>query len=188
LVREAQKATTIIQEGVDEMRHIVANTMLNLCHGGLQEVGEAERLEVALTEDEIAYHENVGDVGPSMSISCLSTSDLGPSTSRDDIGHFHTYMDIIDSSLRWTSWGDTPHLFTSAPDPYTRYNYMLLYVMRIMNRCIICLIFFCKLLMAEKITSEKITNTIHGTRVTFSIYMEYFPRMCYLKKIKIKLC
>ena len=60
MVREAQKATIIIQEGVDEMRRIVANIMLNLCHGGLQEVVEAERLEVALTEDEIAYHENVG--------------------------------------------------------------------------------------------------------------------------------
>jgi len=97
----------------------VANTMLNLCHGGLQEVGEAERLEVALTEDEITYHENIGDVGSSMSISCLSMSDLDPSTSWDDIGYFHTYMDIIDSSLRWTSWGDTLHLFASAPDPYT---------------------------------------------------------------------
>jgi hypothetical protein len=96
----------------------VANTTLNLCHGGLQEVGEAEHLEVALTEDEIAYHGNVGDVGPSMNISCLSTSDLGPSTSWDDISHFHTYMDIIDSSLSWTSWGDAQHLFTSTPDLY----------------------------------------------------------------------
>jgi hypothetical protein len=54
LVREARKAATTIHEGVDKIRYIMANTTLNLCHGGLQEVGEAECLETSLTEDEIA--------------------------------------------------------------------------------------------------------------------------------------
>jgi len=50
LAREAWKATTAIQECVDEMRRIMANITFNLCHGGLQKVREAEHFEVALTE------------------------------------------------------------------------------------------------------------------------------------------
>lgn len=84
-----------IHESVDEMRCIVANTMLNLYCGGLQEVGEVQNLEVALAKDEIAYHESVGDVDPStsilnpfMSVSCMSMSDPYPSyMSCDDIDH-----------------------------------------------------------------------------------------------------
>jgi hypothetical protein len=38
----------------------MANTMLNLCRGGLQEVGEVERLEAIFVKDKIAYHESVG--------------------------------------------------------------------------------------------------------------------------------
>jgi hypothetical protein len=43
-----------IHKGVDKIRYIMANTTLNLCHGGLQEVREAECFETSLTEDEIA--------------------------------------------------------------------------------------------------------------------------------------
>ncbi|KAJ6858479.1 hypothetical protein NC652_040921 [Populus alba x Populus x berolinensis] len=82
--RKAWKATTI-REGVNEIGHIVLNTTLNLYRDGLQEVGEVERFEAALTKDEIAYYESVKDVGS-------STSDLGPSMSWDDIGHPHTYL------------------------------------------------------------------------------------------------
>jgi hypothetical protein len=81
LVWEACKAATVIHEGVDEMRWIVANTTLNLCSGGLQEVREVECLEVTLTEDEIAYRESVKDIGPSMSISGTSSSVPDPSMS-----------------------------------------------------------------------------------------------------------
>jgi hypothetical protein len=78
LVYDAQKATTTIHECVDKIRRIMDNTKLNLCCGGLQEVGEAECLEVALAEDEIAYH---GSVGLSMSIPDQSTSVLDLFTS-----------------------------------------------------------------------------------------------------------
>lgn len=55
--------------------------MLNLYRGGFQEVGEVERLEAILVKNNIAYYESVGDVGPSMSILCLSISNLSPSMS-----------------------------------------------------------------------------------------------------------
>jgi hypothetical protein len=84
LVWEAWKAATVIHEGVDEMRWIVANTTLNLYSGGLQEVREVECLEVTLTEDEIAYRESVKDVGPSTSIPSPSMSISGTSSSVPD--------------------------------------------------------------------------------------------------------
>ena len=59
---------------VDEMRHIMANTTLSLCHGWLQEVREVERLEVTLMEDEIVYCRSVGDSGLSTSVPGSSTS------------------------------------------------------------------------------------------------------------------
>ena len=59
----------------------MANITLNLCRGGLQEVGEAKHLEVTLMEYEIAYHGSVGDVSLSINISGLFTSVLGSSTS-----------------------------------------------------------------------------------------------------------
>jgi hypothetical protein len=70
-----------IREGVNEMRCIMANTMLNLYRRGLQEVEEAERLEVTLAEDGIAYFGSVGDAGPSTSIPGPSSSVSGSSTS-----------------------------------------------------------------------------------------------------------
>ena len=53
---------------------IMDNITLNLCHGGLQKVREAEHFKVTLTENEITYRESVGDVSPSMSIPDPSTS------------------------------------------------------------------------------------------------------------------
>ena len=100
----------IICEGVDEMRHVVANTMLNFYHGELQEVGEVKCLKVALIEDEIVYRRNVKDAS-------LSTSIPGPSMSYDDIVPPHIYMDIIDPFLSWTSWGDASDLSTSVSGP-----------------------------------------------------------------------
>jgi len=95
----------------DEMRYIVANTTLNLCFGGLQEIGEVRRLETTLTKDGIAYHGSVGDVGPSTSIlgpstsvTSMSTSVPSPSTSWDDISPPQTYMDITDPTSSWTRW------------------------------------------------------------------------------------
>jgi len=44
---------------------IVANITLNLYHGRLQEVGQAEHLKVALMKDGIAYRGSVRDAGPS---------------------------------------------------------------------------------------------------------------------------
>lgn len=64
----------------DEIGHNVANTTLNLCHEGLQEVRKDVRLEVLLTKDKIVYNGNVGDTGLSTNISGLSTSFLGLST------------------------------------------------------------------------------------------------------------
>jgi hypothetical protein len=92
---------------------------------------------VALTEDGITYRRSVEDIGPSTSVSC-------PSTSWDDIGLPYTYMDITDSSSSWTSWGNVPNPSTSALNllragTIIRYSYMLLYVMRIMNTCIVSL-------------------------------------------------
>jgi len=46
--RGAQKAAIVIHEDVEDMGRVVANTTLNLCCGGLQEIGEIERLEAAL--------------------------------------------------------------------------------------------------------------------------------------------
>ena len=74
MAREARKAVSVIQECVDKMGCIIANITLNLCHGGLQKVREAAHLEVALMEEEIAYHGSVGDVSPSISIQDPSTS------------------------------------------------------------------------------------------------------------------
>jgi hypothetical protein len=85
LVYDAQKATTTIHKRVDKIRHIMANTKLNLCCGALQDVREAECLEVALMEDEIAYHGSVGlsmsVLDQSMSVLDLFTSISGPSMS-----------------------------------------------------------------------------------------------------------
>jgi len=50
------------------MGHSVANINFNLCCDRLQEVGEVQRLEATLAEDEIVYRESVKDVGPSMII------------------------------------------------------------------------------------------------------------------------
>jgi len=86
------------------MRCIVANTTLNLYHGGLQEVEKTEHLKVSLMEDEIVYCRSVGDVSPSTSIpgqsmsvpgplssiSSPSTSVLDPSTSWNNISPPHT--------------------------------------------------------------------------------------------------
>jgi len=44
-----------------------------LCRDGLQEIREAECLEVALVEDDIAYRGSVRDGGPSTSIPSPST-------------------------------------------------------------------------------------------------------------------
>jgi len=75
------------------MGHAVANITLNLYCDGLQEVGEAQHLEVVLTKDEIIYHEKghvVRDVGSSTSIPdlCMSWDDFG----------VDPYMGIIGSS------------------------------------------------------------------------------------------
>ena len=78
---EAQKAATDIRKGVNEIRCIVANTTLNLCSGGRQEVREAGCLEVALTEDDFAYRGSVEDVGLSTSIPSSSISISGMSSS-----------------------------------------------------------------------------------------------------------
>jgi len=59
------------------MGHAVANITLNLYCDGLQEVEEAQHLEVVLTKDEIIYHEKghvVRDVGSSTSIPDLCMS------------------------------------------------------------------------------------------------------------------
>jgi len=100
LVREAQKAAITICECVNEMWHIVANTTLNLCHGGLQEVEKVKCIEVTLTKDMIAYRGSVRDAGPS--------------TRWNDIAPSHTCMDITDLSSSWTSWGDAPDPSMSA--------------------------------------------------------------------------
>ena len=63
------------------MRHVVANTTLTLCHGGIQKVGEVECPEAKLVEDEIVYCGSVGDASLSTNIPSQSTSDLGPSIS-----------------------------------------------------------------------------------------------------------
>jgi hypothetical protein len=111
LVRGAWKTTITICECVNEMWHIVANTTLNLCHGGLQEVEKVKCIEVTLTKDMIAYRGSVRDAGPS--------------TRWNDIAHSHTCMGITDLFLSWTSWGDTPDPSMSAlgpsmsaPDPF----------------------------------------------------------------------
>jgi hypothetical protein len=78
------------------MRCIVANIILNLCRGELQGV---ERLEIALIEYEIAYRGGVEDVDSS--------------TSWDDIGPPHTYMNITDLFSSWTSWGNDSSPSTS---------------------------------------------------------------------------
>ena len=94
-----------IHEDIDEMRCIMTNTTLNICHNGLQETEEVECLEAASIKDEIAYRESVGDTVPStsilgisMSVPYLSTSDPGPSTSCDDIDLPQIYMNITNST------------------------------------------------------------------------------------------
>ena len=96
MVWKVQKTATTIRKGINEMKHIVANTTLNLCRGRLREANEVECLEIALAEDMIAYRRSVVDAGLSTSNPCPSTRDPCPSTSYDEIGHLQTYMDIID--------------------------------------------------------------------------------------------
>jgi hypothetical protein len=84
-----------ISKGVDEIIHIMVNTTFNLCCDRPHEIRDVERLEAALTEDEIAYYGSVGDVS-------LSMSDSGPSMSWNNIGPPQTYMDITDSTSSWT--------------------------------------------------------------------------------------
>jgi hypothetical protein len=126
----------------------MANTMLNLYRRGLQEVEEAERLEVTLAEDGIAYCGSVGDAGPSTSIPGpsssvpgSSTSVPGPSMSWDDIDP-HTYMNITNSSLSYSDAPDLSQVLQSLvwAKVIIRYSYMLLYVMRIIDICIVSLI------------------------------------------------
>jgi hypothetical protein len=116
LAREVWKATMTIHKGINEMRRIVVNTPLNLYHGGLQEVGEVERLEVTLTEDEIIYCGNIRDVGSSTSVPGSSASVLDPSISWGDISSPHTCMNVIDLSSSWMSWGDASDSSTSCED------------------------------------------------------------------------
>lgn len=66
-----------IYEGVNEMRHIVANTKLNLYFGVLQEIRKIKRLETTIMEDEIVYCGSVGDVGMSKNIPSPSISVSG---------------------------------------------------------------------------------------------------------------
>jgi hypothetical protein len=84
------EAAMTIYEGVNEMRCIIANTTFNLCCDGLQKVGEVERLELTLAEDEVAYRRSVRVVGPSTSVS-------DPSMSWSDVG-VGPYIDVIDLS------------------------------------------------------------------------------------------
>jgi hypothetical protein len=70
----------------------VANITFDLCRGELQDVEDVKHLKATLAEDEIAYRENIKDVGPYTSISDLSNS-------WGDIG-VDTYIDL---SLSWTS-------------------------------------------------------------------------------------
>jgi len=105
-----------IHKGINEMRHLVANTTLNLCHGGLQEVGEVERLEVTLAEDKIIYYGNIGDGGSSTSVPGPSTSVLGLSISWGDISSPRTCTDVIDLSSSLMSWGDVSDSSMSCDD------------------------------------------------------------------------
>ena len=57
---------------------IVANTILNLYCGKLQQAGEVKCLEVALVLNENVYHGSVRDVGPSTNVTDPSTSDSSP--------------------------------------------------------------------------------------------------------------
>jgi len=84
----------IIREDVNKIGWIVANTMLNLCCGRLQDFRKVEHFEETLAEDEIVYHGIVGDVGPSKNVPDPSTSDLNPSTCWDDIGPSQAYINI----------------------------------------------------------------------------------------------
>ena len=77
MVREAQEAVMTIYEGVNEMRHIVANTKLNLYCGVLQEIRKIKHLETALTKNEIAYCGSVMDVSLSKNIPRPSISVFG---------------------------------------------------------------------------------------------------------------
>jgi hypothetical protein len=56
------------------MRCIIANITFNLCCDGLQKIGEIERLELTLAEDEVVYRKSVRVVGPSTSVSDPSMS------------------------------------------------------------------------------------------------------------------
>ena len=59
------------------MGRVRANTTLDLCRCGLQQVGEAEHLDATLANDEITFRERgqvFRDAGPSMSIPSTSMS------------------------------------------------------------------------------------------------------------------
>ena len=59
------------------MGRAMANNTLDLCRRGLQEAGEAEHLDAALADDEIAFREwghVVRDAGPSTSVPSPSMS------------------------------------------------------------------------------------------------------------------
>ena len=70
------------------MGRAMANNTLDLCRRGLQEAGEAEHLDAALADDEIAFQEwghVVRDLGsstsvPSSSMSWDDDSAVGPSS------------------------------------------------------------------------------------------------------------
>ena len=89
------------------MRYIVANTTLNLYHGGLQEVEKTEHLKVSLMEDEIVYCRSVGDVSPSMNIPGQSMSVRGPSPSIIDPSSSVSSpsTSVLDPSTSWDNIG-----------------------------------------------------------------------------------
>jgi hypothetical protein len=55
LIRESQKTVVILHERVDEMRHVMTNTIFFLCCDGLQELKKIEHLGMTLADDEIIF-------------------------------------------------------------------------------------------------------------------------------------
>jgi hypothetical protein len=116
---------------------------LILCHGGLHEVG---RLETTLAEDEITYHESVG------MLVCPQPSQAHPRVSQV---HPRAGMSLVLLTPAWTlqtrprfGWvGMMLQTHTRVLQTFLqvgeiiRYNYMLLYIMKIMNKNIVSLIF-----------------------------------------------
>jgi len=56
LIDKSRRVTTAVHDATYDEVHDVFNIWFLLCHSSLDEVGETQRLDNAIEEDEVVYH------------------------------------------------------------------------------------------------------------------------------------